>query len=41
MLHPLRDNLAEHLYAEKDGRLAALMDTGTFQIARLRLNLAP
>jgi hypothetical protein len=40
ILHPLRDNLAEHIAAREDGTLAALTAAGAFHIQRLRLNRA-
>ena len=40
LLHPLRDNLAEHLVSSDDGTLRSLTETGTFHIRRLRLNRA-
>jgi hypothetical protein len=41
LLHPKRDNLAEHLGEEPDGRIVALTATGTFHLDRLRLNRPP
>ena len=41
LLHPGRDDLAQHLRAEPDGRLTALTHTGAFHIERLRLNRRP
>jgi HNH endonuclease len=41
ILHPRRENLAKHLHEEETGRLVAMMETGVFHIARLRLNRAP
>jgi len=41
LLHPHRDNLAEHLYEQLDGRMSALTDTGAFHIERLQLNRSP
>lgn len=38
ILHPLRDNYAEHFQLDDDGRLRALTETGTFHLERLRLN---
>lgn len=38
ILHPLRDDLNEHLREQADGTLDALSDTGVFHIRRLRLN---
>lgn len=38
LLHPLRDNPAEHLVENEDGRLIALSETGAFHIGKLRLN---
>lgn len=40
ILHPLRDNLAEHIAERDDGTLQALTETGTFHIQKLRLNRA-
>jgi hypothetical protein len=40
LLHPLRDNLAEHLASSDDGTLRGLTETGRFHIQRLRLNRA-
>ena len=40
-MHPQRDVSTEHLREDEDGRLVALTETGTFHIARLRLNRAP
>jgi HNH endonuclease len=40
LLHPLLDNLAEHLSSSDDGTLRGLTETGTFHIRRLRLNRA-
>jgi hypothetical protein len=40
LLHPLRDNLTEHLEASDNGMLRGLTETGTFHIQRLRLNRA-
>jgi hypothetical protein len=41
ILHPVRDDLARHLIEQDDGTLLALSETGTFHIARLRLNRDP
>ncbi len=41
LLHPLLDNLAEHLAMADGGTLRGLTETGTFHIQRLRLNRAP
>ncbi len=41
LLHPLREELAEHLREESDGRLRALTETGAFHLERLRLNRPP
>jgi hypothetical protein len=41
ILHPLRDNLAEHVEEQTDGTLVGLTETGRFHIARLHLNRAP
>ena len=38
ILHPLRDNLPEHLLEQEDGTLYALTPTGAFHIAQLHLN---
>lgn len=38
ILHPLRDNLAEHVVERDDDTLYALTETGTFHIQRLHLN---
>ena len=39
MLHPLLDNLSEHIIEnEQTAHLQALTNTGTFHIALLRLN---
>ena len=38
ILHPLRDNMAQHVEALDDGTLHGLTTTGTFHITRLRLN---
>jgi len=32
LLHPLRDNLAEHLVSSDDGTLRSLTETGTFHM---------
>jgi len=40
LLHPLRDNLAEHLTSSDDGTLRGLTETGTSHIQRLRLKPA-
>jgi len=41
LLHPKRDNVAQHLQEGKVGRLTALTETGSFHIERLRLNRPP
>lgn len=41
LLHPLLDNLAQHIAIVDDGTLRGLTDTGMFHIERLRLNRAP
>ena len=41
LLHPLRDDLAEHLRTEPDGLLANLTPTGRFHLERLQLNRSP
>jgi hypothetical protein len=38
ILHPLRDNVSEHILEQEDGTLYALTPTGAFHIAQLRLN---
>jgi HNH endonuclease len=38
ILHPLRDNLAEHVYLNAEGILVGLTETGRFHIEVLRLN---
>ena len=38
LLHPLRDNLSEHILEQEDGTLYALTPTGAFHIAQLHLN---
>lgn len=38
IIHPLRDDVTQHLVERSDGTLAALTVTGRFHIARLRLN---
>ena len=38
ILHPLHDNLSEHILEQEDGTLYALTPTGAFHIAQLRLN---
>lgn len=38
ILHPLRDDLGEHLREDDNGRLIGLTDTGRFHIERLQLN---
>ena len=38
ILHPLRDNLPEHILEQEDGTLCALTPTGAFHIAQLHLN---
>lgn len=41
LLHPLRDDLRQHVREESDSRLIALTATGAFHITRLRLNRPP
>lgn len=41
LLHPQHDNLNEHLRQEPNGLLTALTETGSFHLARLRLNRPP
>jgi len=41
LLHPKRDDMAQHLREEEEGRLTALTETGAFHIERLRLNRPP
>ena len=38
ILHPRRDNPAEHLQESKDGLLIPLTETGRFHIERIQLN---
>lgn len=38
LLHPLYDNLSEHLVEQEDGTLLGLTETGRFHIEQLRLN---
>jgi hypothetical protein len=38
ILHPLHDNLSEHIMEQEDGTLHGLTSTGHFHIAQLRLN---
>ncbi len=38
ILHPLRDDLTEHIREDEDGRLVGLTETGRFHIERLQLN---
>jgi hypothetical protein len=38
LLHPLRDNLPEHILEQEDGTLYAQTPTGAFHIAQLHLN---
>lgn len=38
ILHPEKDNVAQHLTEGADGMLQPLTETGTFHIERLRLN---
>lgn len=40
ILHPLQDDLAEHIVEQEDGALVGLTETGTFHIECLRLNRA-
>ncbi len=41
LLHPGRDDVAQHVSEEADGRLRALTPAGAFHLARLRLNRPP
>jgi HNH endonuclease len=41
LLHPLLDNLDEHLCQERDGTLSPLTPTGQFHCDRLQLNRLP
>lgn len=41
ILHPLNDNLTEHVNEREDGVLIALTETGSFHIRRLHLNRSP
>ena len=41
MLHPLRDDLTEHIRAEESGQLVGLTPEGVFFVRRLRLNRPP
>lgn len=38
ILHPLRDDLSQHVAENEDGLLQALTETGAFHIQRLHLN---
>jgi len=38
ILHPLHDNLSEHILEQEDGTLQGLTSTGHFHTAQLRLN---
>jgi hypothetical protein len=38
ILHPLHDNLSEHILEQEDGMLQGLTSTGHFHIVQLRLN---
>ena len=38
ILHPLHDNLCEHILEQEDGTLLGLTSTGHFHIGQLRLN---
>jgi hypothetical protein len=38
ILHPMRDNLTDHLAEQPDGTLQALTETGEFHIQKLSLN---
>jgi|SRR5579884_401454 len=38
ILHPLKDDLAEHLIEQEDGTLRPLSETGAFHIEKLHLN---
>lgn len=41
LLHPQRDDFNQHLRLEPDGLFTALTETGSFHLARLRLNRPP
>ncbi|MDQ3254383.1 MAG: HNH endonuclease [Acidobacteriota bacterium] len=41
LLHPQRDDFSQHLRFEPDGLFTALTETGSFHLARLRLNRPP
>ena len=41
ILHPFRNNLADHVTEEPDGTLRGLTATGAFHIERLHLNRGP
>jgi hypothetical protein len=41
ILHPLRDNLAQHIIEQPDGTLMGLTETGRFHVQRLHLNRVP
>ena len=41
LLYPKRDDVAQHLCEEENGRLIALTEIGSFHIERLRLNRPP
>jgi hypothetical protein len=38
LLHPMTDNIQEHLAQDEGGRLIALSETGAFHLEKLRLN---
>jgi hypothetical protein len=41
ILHPLNDNLSEHIAEDAEARLVGLSKTGRFHIEQLQLNRAP
>jgi len=41
ILHPLKDDLAQHTREGEDGRLVGITETGRFHIAQLQLNRPP
>jgi hypothetical protein len=41
ILHPLNDNLAEHIAVDSEGRLLHLSETGRFHIEQLQPNRTP
>ena len=41
ILHPLRDDLSEHIAEQPDGVLVGLTGTGRFHVAQLQLNRPP